>query len=374
VLESPQRWSWPAAAPSCRCSRGAGGRGANLGGVEALRWVLEPEALEPARRSWLGRVFCTPESEPTHGQLEHIASLSAGQRLWFERGVLAGDTVLVPHEALTDTPAFLATRRLMRRFRCTLREAAALGELFLALEAGPAVVAHYEEEARRIGVEHLIEDLVHLIARLALVEEVPESDALERADTLGDGVELVDLTGRLAQPAGRLADDAAPSAVQWHALGAVHPERVTCTVCRAVYEVDDEAADLPTCSGCGTRDTWEARQGGRFRGVVGAVDACPSLQDLAALGKRLYALVLTPDQAGVAWSHYRLRKAALEAAVRLGAPARALVARIGTAPTATLPRLGARLYRLQHAGAVAVSTIEWRRIWLAYHARRAPSV
>jgi len=353
--------------PVFACGRWAPCR---LGAVDAFRWVPEPEVPESSRRSWLGRVFCVPEGEPTHGQLEHIASLSAGQRLWFERGVLAGDTVLVPHEAVTDTPAFLATRRLMRRFRCPMREAAALGELFLALEAGPTVVAHYEEEARRVGVEPLIEDLVHLIARLALVEAVPESDALERADTLGDGVELVDLTGRLAQPAGRSPDDGAPSAVQWHALGTVHPEWVTCTACRAVYEVDDDAADLPTCAGCGTRDTWEACQGGRFRGIVGAIDACASLEELAALGKRVYALVLTPDQAGVAWSHYQVRKAALEAAVALGAPARALVARIGEARAATLPRIGARLYRLQHASAVPVSTTEWRRIWSAYRARR----
>jgi len=91
------------------------------------------------------------------------------------------------------------------------------------------------------------------------------------------------------------------------------------------------------------------------------------------LGKRLYALALTPDQAGVAWSHYRVRKTALEVAITLGAPACALVARIGAAPTGTLPGLGARLYRLQHAGAVSVSTVEWRRIWSAYRARRARS-
>jgi len=344
-----------------------------LGGVEALRWVPEPESPEPMRRSWLGRVFQVPEGEPTHDQLEHIASLSQGQRLWFERGVVAGDTVLVPHEAVTDTPAFLATPRLMRRFGCTGREAAALGELFLAIEGGPVVVAHYEDEARRIGVARVTEDLVHLSARLALVEQVPESDALERADALGDGVELVDDTGGLAQPAGRSGEDAALSAVQWHALGTVHPEQVTCPACRAVYEADDDAAELPTCPVCGTRDTWEARQGGRVRGIVGAIDVCPSLEELSALGKRLYALALTPDQAGVAWSHYRLRKAALEAAVTLGTPARALVACIGAAPTAALPGLGARLYRLQHVGAVSVSTVEWRRIWSAYHARRVPS-
>jgi len=324
---------------------------------EYSRWVPEPDAPEPMRRSWLGRVFQVPEGEPTHGQLEHIASLSQGQRLWFERGVVAGDTVLVPHEAVTDTPAFLATPRLTRRFGCPVREAAALGELFLALEAGPGVVAHYEGEARRIGVARVIEDLVHLIARLALVEQVPESDALERADALGEGIERVDDTGRLTQPVGRLSEDAAPSTMQWHALGTVHPERGTCPACGAVYEADDDAAELPVCSGCGTRDTWEAGQGGRFRGLVGAIDACLSLDELAALGKRLYALALTHDQAGVAWSHYRLRKAALEAAVTLGAVARALVARIAAAPDRALPRLGAELYRTQQAAAAITPTV-----------------
>src|SRR5205085_5893264 len=95
----------------------SGGRWApcQLGAVAAFRWVAEPE---PPRAGWpwLARVFQVPEGEPTHGLLAHIASLSAGERLWFERGVLAGDAVVVPHEAVFDTPAFLDMRRLMRRF------------------------------------------------------------------------------------------------------------------------------------------------------------------------------------------------------------------------------------------------------------------
>jgi hypothetical protein len=71
-----------------------------LGSVEAFRWEADATAPEPARRVWLARVFEVPEGEPTHGLLEHIASLSPGERLWFERGVLAGDTVVVAHEAL----------------------------------------------------------------------------------------------------------------------------------------------------------------------------------------------------------------------------------------------------------------------------------
>jgi hypothetical protein len=137
-----------------------------------------------------------------------------------------------------------------------------------------------------------------------------------------------------------------------------------------VYEADDEAAEIPACPACGVIDTWEARQGSSFRGLVAGIDGCPSLAELAAVGKRLYGLRLAHDQAGVAWTRYRLRKAALEAAVTLGAPARALVREIEQASAGALGVLGARLYRLQHGGAVALAAAEWGRVWQAYQARR----
>jgi hypothetical protein len=115
------------------------------------------------------------------------------------------------------------------------------------------VVAHYEDEARRVGVARVIEELVHLVTRLALVEETPETDALEHAEALGDGVEWVDDAGRVAQAAGQSRGEAAQSTVQWHALGTVHPERVTCPVCRAVSDADADSGEVPTCAGCGSR-------------------------------------------------------------------------------------------------------------------------
>ncbi|MBI2524447.1 MAG: hypothetical protein HYV93_00530 [Candidatus Rokubacteria bacterium] len=344
----------------------------SIGPVAAFRWVpapesREPDAAQPARRPWLARVFQVPEGEPTHALLEHISSLSQGDRLWFERGVLAGDTVVVAHEALSDTPAFLATRRLMARFRCTAREGAGLAELFLALDAGPAVVAHYEAEARQRSAAVIIEDLAQLVARLALAEAVPDEDALDHADCLADRAVLVSTDGQVAQRAGQ--SEGASAQLAWHALGTVQSERATCPVCRAVFEADDEAAELPICPECGTRDTWEARQGGRFRGIVGAIDGCPSIEELAALGKRLYALALSHDQAGVAWSHYHLRKQVLEA-VPLGQPAQVLLAEVEHASRRFLPRLGACLYRVQRIPSIPVSAPEWRRIWSAYRARR----
>jgi len=343
-----------------------------LGAVQAFRWVASSERPEATRRSWLARVFEVPEGEPTDAQLAHIASLSPGERLWFERGVLAGGTVVVPHEALSDMPAFLAVPQLRRRFGCTAREAAGLAELFLALEVSPAVVTHYEGESQRVGIAGVVEELVHLVAGVALAEPVPDSDALDHAQPLGDDVEQVDETGRVAGWATHPEGAGALPAVQWHALGPLHPERTTCPVCRAVCEVDDDSPEPPACPACGTRDTWEARQGGRYRGIVGAIDGCPSLEALAALGKRLYALGLTRDQAGVEWSHYHLRKQALEAALPLGQPARTLLGEVEQASRWFLPRLGACLYRVQRIPTSPVSAGEWRRIWSAYRARRAP--
>ena len=129
----------------------------------------------------------------------------------------------------------------------------------------------------------------------------------------------------------------------WHALGAVVADLIACAGCGARYQADDEAAKLPACPACGVPDTWESRQGAAFRALAAEIDSCPSLTDLAALGKRLYALALPQDQAGVAWTHYHLRKVALEATVVLGPAARALVARIEAAPARAMPRA------LQHA-------------------------
>jgi len=76
-------------------------------------------------------------------------------------------------------------------------------------------------------------------------------------------------------------------------------------------------------------------------------------------------------QAGVAWTHYQIRKARLEAGTPLGPAARQLLAEIETADAHALPRLGAALYRRQHEpDGAAIPAAEWRRLWAAYRARR----
>jgi len=326
-----------------------------IGGVEAFRWVGESDAPEPDHaqpaRTALHRIFVVPDGEPVESLLRHVSGLSQGERLWFEQGVVAGDTVLVPHEALSDTPAWLAVPRLRRRFRCGVREAAGLAELFLALDAGREVVAWCEAEARRRGVGAVIEELVGLVASLALVEECPETDALTDAERLGDSVELVSADGRVVRPATQ--PDADGFGLAWHALGSVTVETVRCPGCGAEYEADGEEAWLPSCSACGVVDTWEARQGPRFQELVAEIDGCASLAELVLVGKRLYRAPLSRDQAGVAWTHYGLRKVALEAAVTMGATARAIMREVEATPAGALGALA--------RGCIGCSTVARRR-------------
>lgn len=137
-----------------------------------------------------------------------------------------------------------------------------------------------------------------------------------------------------------------------------------------MYPDDDSSPDLPACPRCGVADTWEARQDPAFRALIAGIDACASLAELAALGKRLYRLRLSHDQAGVAWSHYQIRKAKLEAGLTPGSLASAVLRDVREADARVLPWFGAWLYRRQRGKGSMLSAPEWRRIWQAYQARR----
>jgi hypothetical protein len=321
----------------------------------------------------LARIFRVPDGEPVEALLAHIAGLTPGERLWFETGVVAGEQVLVPHERLDDgKPTALAVDRLQRQLHCSGKAAFDLGECLLALDADAGVIAHYVAEARRRGVAAVVDELVHWLTRLEAPEAVPDTDALDHAEPLGEAADDVSEAGDVPRltPDG----DGEPPTLAWRVLGSLAPEWIRCPRCRRRYPADDETAELPRCPGCGTADTWEARQPPAYQALLAEIDRCPSRPALAVLGRRLYTTRLPRAQAGVGWTHYRLRQTALEQAVPLGPPAGALLARITQTPAAGLPWLGARLYRQQRASVGVPGTptaAEWRRLWAAYRARRS---
>jgi hypothetical protein len=295
--------------------------------------------------------------------------------LWFEQGVRVGDHVLVPYERLDDgKPSVLRVDRLMRRCRCSAKAAFDLGEVLLALDADARVIAHYVAEARRRGVGPVLAELLAWAGRLGAIASVPDTDALEHAEPLGDDAERVSDTGDLPrEPTGATDADAAstpePATLGWRVLGTIDPSRVRCPRCGMRYVADDDTVDLPTCPRCGTPDTCAA--------AGGVPGVAPRDRDLPEPGcperPRPSALrgAPAPRPGGVAWTRYRIRQTALDAAMPLSAAARELLGAIDRADTWALPRLGAVLYRRQHAaGAPGLTPAEWGRIWAAYRSRR----
>src|SRR5437762_1989567 len=100
-------------------------------------------------------------------------------------------------------------------------------------------------------------------------------------------------------------------------IGSVQPDVVECPSCGAAYVAAEECLDIPTCPACAAPNTWEARRGPAFRQLIAEIDGCVSLAELAVIGKRLYRMALSHDEAGVAWTHYGFGKVSLEAAVTL---------------------------------------------------------
>jgi hypothetical protein len=200
-----------------------------------------------------------PDGEPVAAWLGHIGQLTPGERLWFEPGVRVGDHVLVPCERLDDDkPPGLAVDRLMRRCRCSAKAAFDLGEALLALDADTRVIAHYVGEARRRGVAPVLAELLAWAGRPGAIASVPDTDALEHADPLGDDAERVTDAGDLPREPTGPADPAAawalePATLAWRVLGTLDPPPVRCPRCGAGYVADDDTADLPARPGWGGR-------------------------------------------------------------------------------------------------------------------------
>jgi len=302
---------------------------------------FDEDGFSPLRS--LRAIFLIPDSgSPVHDTMVHIAALGQGDRLWFERCTVVGDRVLAPHEHLTDgKPAALSIPALRRRFGCDARVAFEYGELLLALEADPQVIAFYAGRVDREGIEAVCRELRDVVVELDLVER-GEDPVDEAEDLQVEGPEVAGLDD--GEPDG---DASVPGAIGYHVVGDVF-----------------EAEDAEEC--------WEAKQPVSYRALLTRIARAPRLEALATVAEDIRSRSLTRDQATVAWTAWRIRRAHLEASRPLGSTARGILARIGRANGTgrELARLGTWLYRAQRAGSPKLAEHEWRVIWTAYRARR----
>ncbi|MCZ7625106.1 MAG: hypothetical protein M5R38_04080 [Candidatus Methylomirabilis sp.] len=212
---------------------------------------------------------------------------------------------------------------------CDVATAVELGELFVALDADETVIGHYAGEAVRWGVDAVTRELFRLVVGLAALEQA--DDPMDEAEPY---VEEPDEEEVPTMPS-----------LAYHVVGSLGPE---------LEEPD-----------------WIARQSQPFQELLTRIESCPSLPELAELGKQLYAMSLTHEQAGVAWTWYRLRKEHLQRTLRLSPPAHQLMQQLQRVSHRGVSRFGAYLYRRQHNGLASLPSHEWAAIWQAYSTRKA---
>jgi hypothetical protein len=291
----------------------------------------------------LRAIFLVPDSgSPVHDTMVHIASLRQGDRLWFERCTVVGEKILAPHEHTGDgKPAALSIPALRRRFGCDARTAFEYGELLLALEADPRMIAHYAQQVDREGMEAVCRELRDLVVELDLVEG--GEDPVDQAEVLpADGTEGAELDDGESD-----GDASVPGAIGYHVVGDVF-----------------ETEEAEPC--------WEAKQPGSYRALLARIARASRLEVLATVAEDIRSRSLTREQVAVAWTTWRIRREHLEARLPIGGMARGILARIGRANGTgrELARLGTWLYRAQRAGSPKLAAHEWRAIWSAYRTCR----
>jgi len=290
------------------------------------------------------------------GMAFHVRDMSQLDRIIFEDCAVADGAVVAPHlNVKSRCPVHLRPEILQKRIGCTFHQAVSLADAWSIIEATAKMVNEFIVGIKAKGIEESIVYFDRLAMELAEVEvswdhEVGESLPDGGADDHGginDGAgDYFDLSEDV--------DDAyreeIPDLYAYHAIG---------------YDELAEAMEL----------TWEERQSRSYRFLLTKVRGMNDLDALRDLGKKVYALGLSRDQAGVFWYEYRKSEQRIMAEIgkSLSVSARRLLEQVRNA-NGNLAALGARLFKIQR-GVVKMAgppaKHEWIVIWAAYHDRQA---
>ena len=293
------------------------------------------------------------------GMASHVRAMNQLDRQIFEDCTVADGAVVAPHlNVKSRCPVHLRPEFIQKKVGCTFHQAVSLADAWSIIEATPKMVQSFIVWIKAKGIEQGIAYFEHLAMKLAEVEVSWDPEAAEPlrddpntgpdadADADGDPDDSFDLYGA--------ADDAyreeIPDLYAYHVIG---------------YDELTEAMEL----------TWEERQPRSYKSLLSKVRGIGDLDALRELGKKVYALGLSRDQAGVFWYEYRKSEQRIMAALKksLGVSARRLLQQVRNA-NGNLAALGARLFKIQR-GAVRMADPlakhEWIIIWEAYHGQQA---
>ena len=283
------------------------------------------------------------------GMAFHVRDMNQLDRMIFEDCAVANGAVVAPHlNVKSRCPVHLRPEILQRRIGCAFHQAVALADAWSIIEATPKMVDAFIGFVKAKGIEAGVAYFEHIAINLAEVEVSWDLDAGEPLqdetdDDADDGFE----------PSGDPDDtyrEEIPDLYAYHVIG---------------YDELAEAMDL----------TWEERQPRSYKGLLRKVRCIADLDALRDLGKRVYALDLARDQAGVFWYEYRKteRRIMAEIGKSLSISARRLLHQVRNA-NGNLAALGARLFKIQRGDfkmADPPRKHEWIVIWAAYHDQQA---
>jgi len=278
----------------------------------------------------------------------HVRDMNQLDRIIFEDCAVSDGAVVAPHlNVKSRCPVHLRPEILQKRIGCTFNQAVALADAWSIIEATAKMVNEFIVGIKAKGIEESIAYFERLAMELAEVEVSWDHEAGEPLREDGDDPEdSFDLAGD--------ADDGyreeIPDLYAYHAIG---------------YDELTEAMEL----------TWEKRQSRSYKSLLGKVRGMNDLDALRELGKKVYALGLSRDQAGVFWYEYRKTEQRIMAEIgkSLSVSARRLLEQVRNA-NGNLAALGARLFKIQR-GVIKMADPprkhEWIIIWAAYHGQQA---
>jgi len=276
------------------------------------------------------------------GMAYHVRAMSQLDRVLFEDCTVADGAVVAPHlNVRSRCPVHLRPEYLQKRIGCTFQQAVLLADAWSVIEATGKMVDAFIVWIKARGIEQAVDYFEHLAVQLAEVEVSWDAEAIEQIP--GDDAHDPDDGDEDDQ-------EEIPDLYGYHVIG---------------YDELTEAMEL----------TWEERQSRSYKSLLKQVRGTDDLDALRDLGKKVFALRLARDQAGVFWYEYRKSQTRIMAVLKksLGISARQLLRQIQNA-NGNLAAFGARLYKIQ-SGAIMMANPprkhEWIVIWAAYHDRQA---
>jgi len=333
--------------------------------------------------SWISREdYLTADpvayGEGWEGMANHVHNMSGLDRIIFEDCTISADnsTVMAPHLNLTPYPYWLRPEYIARKTGCDLHNAADLLDCWVILDSTHHMVETFIAWTKTKGTEASLRYFEKLAFALAEAENIDPEDvtecqamAAERYVETDPDTDEDDIDTQPIQTKDPVYT--APDVYQYHVIGQTEPEPLWIdrqpkwyqSLIQKVRSCTD--LDVLTLFGKGVYSlTLNYGQEARDQAALDAL--------AASLDKPVHTITLTHDQAGVFWTEYNLRKAALEKAIKPGPVAKIFINRIAKA-NGKLASLGAWLYKVQH-GQVAVQDApqkhEWTMIWNAYQLRK----